>query len=465
MRTKVKNRPIRSAARSASLRSRTVRRPSTLQVLASIATLAAVTVSLAVPAGAATPTVTADRAPVSVLSTTGGAIRDHEVGADGRLYVLAGQAVAVYAAGASGSAEPTATHPVPLVDGQVPRALTVDGDGFVTVLSTDPAYLASTFHVLSPAGETVATRTGAQLGLTQPISLAAVGDPAVDHDYVAVVDNDSNGVAVLDLVGGRDSPVRSLPGGSTTRLVQPQLVAADASGRLVVAGYTVDAADHFSTWVAVFGPTADGETAPQRYLTGSRTRLGGLPSDVDTDGAGGVYVSAVDYAGGAASGARVVRLAASATGNAAPLAVLTGSRSGLGTFPSAEVGPRGVLSTVAYSSDGTGSTRVARHRALGPYAVPGKPSGVRVSGSTTSGQRSVSWRSAAVTSPDTPVTAYVVTVRCGTTTRLNKAYGASTRSTVVRLGTTRRGTCSVRVVARNVVGSGPAGTTSFTVRR
>ncbi|GAA5150690.1 hypothetical protein GCM10023340_28280 [Nocardioides marinquilinus] len=416
------------------------------------------------PASAADPVVVANRAPVGSLAT-GAPVDDLDVDAAGRLYVLDGDRVKVYASSARGSATPLRTVDLSrdLPVGQTGLLLAAADDGVVTVLggeSFDAIYDGvqdETVVVVRTDGATTSFTTE-QLGLEQPNAMAAVGDE------VAVVDNNTNGIDVFDLRGGLTTPVRSLPGGGRTGLVQPTVVDADELGRLVVGGYQVDG-DGPRPWVAVFAPGADGDVAPRRYLTGPRTRLIDYPTGVATDRAGNVWVGS--YGEG---GTNVARFAPGTTGDVAPAAVLAGPRTGLGAFAATvDVLPDGRLATVAYEPSSetappAPASRVLVHRPLGPYAVPARPGRVTVGGQRSAATRTIRW-TAAGTNPDTPVRGQRVVVRCGGVERLRKDVGPGARSLTWRAGSVRRATCSAAVVARNVYGQGAARSVTFRVER
>ncbi|MDQ6825942.1 MAG: hypothetical protein M3Z14_01915, partial [Candidatus Eremiobacteraeota bacterium] len=69
--------------------------------------------------------------------------------------------------------------------------------------------------------------------------------------------------------------------------------------------------------VSVFSPSATGNTAPTRVISGPLTTLNN-PSDVKLDAAGNVYVTNTGTG-------KILIFAATASGNVAPSAVLNGA--------------------------------------------------------------------------------------------------------------------------------------------
>ncbi len=419
-----------------------------------------VVLAVGVPATAAAPTAV-DRAPYAALTgpATGiTTIRDIATGRDGRTYGLQDASVRVFAAGAAGNAAPQRT--ITFTPG-APRtgfALTADADGFVTVLAVDPDdYTNALVLVFAPGASGAATpvvsRTNGELDIQQPIDVTDVGD------QVAFIDNNRNDVRTYDLRGGATTPTRVIAAGSetSTRIFSPSALNSDRFGRLVLAG---------PDWVSVFAAGASGDVAPQRYLQGARTRLATQPAGVALDDRGNLFAGTVAYSGSGPVSTRVLRFAPGATGDVAPATTLAGSRTGLDPVSLFDVAPSGTILT--YRLDPVtfaGGNRINLHRPIGPYAVPGKPGGLKVTGKSAAARRTVSWRPAAVTSPDTPVRSYTVTVTCGGKKRLSRTTAAGTRSVRVTLRSFRKGRCTATVRARNAVGASPAASTRFAVRR
>ncbi|MDO9456648.1 hypothetical protein, partial [Nocardioides sp.] len=416
----------------------------------------------------AQPTVSVNRAPVALAGAkTGlGSARDVETDAAGRIYVLTPTAVRVFAASARGNAAPVRSVPVSPPNAEATSRVAVDGDGWVYVLSVrneEPA--SSSVTVFRPGASTPdGTYSQDDLGVEWPIDLTGVGA------QVAIADYGASDVKVFALHSGDTTQVRALAPGTAgpTRIDLPVAIDSDRAGRLVLSG---------SSWVAVFGPGADSTevptTAPQRFVQGSRTGLGAdgrVTTGVGLDARGRVLVVsaeqyAVDDVTFATRNPRVLVFAASATGNAAPQAVLRGARSGLGTSSGLEVAPSGALVTNRYDPDaGAWAAGVSVHRPLGPYAAPGKPRTVRVAGAAGAARRTITWKPAR-TDPDTPVLGYTVKVVCGGATKATRKLPRSARSATVALGSFRRGRCTARVDARNALGTGGPGTISFAVRR
>jgi hypothetical protein len=120
---------------------------------------------------------------------------------------------------------------------------------------------------------------------------------------------------------GNAAPIRTISG-SNTQLTYPNGPELDASGELYVA-------DRIGA-VEVYANGANGNVAPIRRIAGGNTRLD-IPFDVAVDGAGELYVANSRFCPrGHCSGADLVTVyAAGANGNATPIRTISGSNTGL----------------------------------------------------------------------------------------------------------------------------------------
>lgn len=422
-------------------------------------------------ATAAAPTKAVDRPPTSAVSGAQvGAIHDLAY-AGGRLYTLDADTVRVFAPGAAGDAVPQRTVPVDPDPGQEGRALAVGADGTIFVLASSDDGLASTVYRFETNGAGSASFDNASVDLVSPIDIAE------RPGGIALLDNDSNAVFFFGFAqNGQPTPAGGIDAGSNTQtqIFGPSAIDTAPDGRLVVSG---------QDWVSVFAATANGDVAPQQRLQGPSTRIG-ITLGAGLDARGNLYVGSAD-SWAAHTRPRVLRFPAGATGDVAPLAVLGGAQAAL-SLPFVEVAPTGdVLVADADLEAGHLSGPVRTYRAFGgPYAVPGSPAALRVSGKAKAAKRTLAWGAATV-DVDVPVTGQSVTVTCKVAPKakpkgegkgakkpkartkvvLRQELAAATRSVTVRLGKVRKARCSVALTARNEVGTSAAATSRFTVRR
>lgn len=416
------------------------------------------------PTIAASAVKVVDRPPTSTVTgaaTHTDALRDLAY-AGGRLYTLDDDTVRVFAPGASGNAVPQRTIDVDVPDGQHGWAIAVGTDGTTWVLTSDDDLTSSTVlrYEAGASGAAVPTTVdNTELGLVSPLDIAE------RPTGFALLDNDSNSIRFLQLPAGGDAvEVGGIEAGSgtQTQIFGPSSIETAPDGRLVVTG---------QDWVSVFAAGAEGDVAPLQYVQGAATRIG-ITLGAGLDSRGNLYVGSADsWSVGAHP--RVLRFAPGATGDVAPATVLTGTRTGL-TLPYVETLPAGGVVLANFDpSAGYLEGPVATYRPLGPYAAPARPTGLKVTGKKQ--KRRVTWQPAAVDA-DVPVTGYTVRATCvwkSTKGKKNKKsrivrvlnLRASVRTAVVKVPKARRVSCTVAVVARNEVGSSPAASTRFVVRR
>lgn len=124
---------------------------------------------------------------------------------------------------------------------------------------------------------------------------------------------------------GNVAPTINL-GGALTGLQVPNMIAADASGKIYEA-------DDSGTSIAIFAAGATGNVAPSATISGGNTGLSQI-SGLALDGAGNVYVA--DYATNS-----IYEFAAGQTGNAAPIRTIAGSSTQINQPRSVFVEPNG----------------------------------------------------------------------------------------------------------------------------
>lgn len=122
---------------------------------------------------------------------------------------------------------------------------------------------------------------------------------------------------------GNAAPVTMI-GGSNTGLSFPWGIARDTAGRLYVANLGTSASS--SETLTVYAPNATGNAAPIATIAGSNTGLHSVQG-IAVSAAGQLYV--VNIGNGGSSGDSITVYAANATGNAAPIYTIAGSNTGL----------------------------------------------------------------------------------------------------------------------------------------
>ena len=158
--------------------------------------------------------------------------------------------------------------------------------------------------------------------LTVPFAVSAIFiDGANDRLYVA--DQSGNAIAVYDHASTLNGPItanRAVQGATNTRLSNPGGVQVDGAGRLVVSN-----ASPASITIYANAATADGDIAPVAEISGSNTGLS-VPDQIfiDTTGTGTLY----NADPGAARVAAWANLN-TANGNIAPTRAISGASTGM----------------------------------------------------------------------------------------------------------------------------------------
>ncbi|MBV8464260.1 MAG: hypothetical protein JO368_13265 [Acidimicrobiales bacterium] len=277
----------------------------------------------------------------SAPAPSGLAARPAARGSGELLYVAsAGGPVDVYRGGSSGRVAPVSSIPDPKVSGTVwdPWGLAFDpaGDLFVQSFISD----ATTF--VFPWGSTSPSRI---FRVSGPDSRSIAVDPAGD-EYVAT--GESAAVVYMAAPGASGTasdgysvpPVRTITTAETGFEPWPSTLAADRSGDLVVA-----VLNSHANAVEVFAGGAGGSGTPVRFVTGPSTGLGTC-TGFDTCDHLSLAVSPktgdLFVAVSASGGARIEQFAPDANGDAAPLRTITGSKTGLEgqVVTGLSVGPR-----------------------------------------------------------------------------------------------------------------------------
>lgn len=227
-----------------------------------------------------------------------------------------------YTAGSTGAATPTRTLPedvTTMIGALQGLAASASGEIFVSEDSGAVAGFSATANgSVAPAQYIVgADEQGGGLS-----TLVSANDVTVDGSGNLYVANEgAPGLMPIVVFGptatGNVAPLRSI-GGALTTIAGITGMTADAAGNLYVASETAVFTGNSPVYtgsILVFGPGATGNVAPIRTISGASTTLGRL-GGIKLDSAGNVYVVSES---GTGTDLTVVKFAAAATGNVAPV--------------------------------------------------------------------------------------------------------------------------------------------------
>jgi hypothetical protein len=282
------------------------------------------------------------------------------------------------------------------------------------------------------------TISGSNTGLNQPTDV--VVNPRREVVVVSAFEDELR-IFPPD-TGGDIEPRRTIdlpPGSYATGL------AIDKSGYMYVTSQSHQA-------VYVYAPTASGSDAPVRTITGPLTQLA-YPTKATIDSSGNLYVS--NY-GSNVNDRSVTVFSRGANGNVAPRTRLVGIATGLGGSSGIAVDANRNVYVV------NDVPSLLKFSPLVPLAKPSAPRSVKVSGTSTASTRTVSW-TAPASNGGTPITKYRVIIKKGTTTLYTKT--TTSRSYKLLRSKLKSGTNKVYVYAINKIGSSPAATKTFTVKK
>ena len=210
--------------------------------------------------------------------------------------------VRAYALGATGAATPVRTLPG-YAAGSNTKIGAVDG---VAVSSTGQVYL------------------GLDSGAVEAFSATAAGNVAPDRYILGA----------------------SQTGGGASGLIVSNAVAADSTGQI----YVVNEGGPGLMPIAIFAPTATGNIAPARQIGGALTTLASV-TGITTDATGNLYVT-----NNASTGGSIVEFAPTASGNVAPIRTITGTATTIGTLYGIKVDSSGNIFVVSATNAGKNPT-------------------------------------------------------------------------------------------------------------
>ncbi|HUO06367.1 MAG TPA: choice-of-anchor D domain-containing protein [Candidatus Binataceae bacterium] len=205
-----------------------------------------------------------------------------------------------------------------------PTGVTVDADGAILVANSSNNSVSVYAPGADGAVEPIAAITGKSTGLMGPngvaldaignIYVANVGQGAPPRGSITVYSANANGNA---------SPIATI-NGSNTGLNNPQGVALDSVGNIYVANSIGGAAGAGS--ITIYPAGSNGNMAPSATISGSTTGMD-QPSGIALDEKGNIYVA--NTGGGESHHGSVTVYRGGSSGDAAPIANISGTATGL----------------------------------------------------------------------------------------------------------------------------------------
>ncbi|GAC1419890.1 MAG: hypothetical protein NVSMB62_13190 [Acidobacteriaceae bacterium] len=248
-------------------------------------------------------------------------------------------AILQFSATATGNVTPGNTIAAPT--GASFNAIATDGTGNLYVSTSSPKSEDVREYA---AGSTTASRilpgtTTTRIGAVDSIAVSATGEIFVAED--------SGGVAAFGAASTGDvAPARyilgsSQTGGGLSTIVVANSIAADSSNNLYISNIGAPGL----TPIIVFGSTATGNVAPVRAIGGPLTTLGAV-GGLATDASSNLYVSSNTIVGKTVSG-KILVFGPSATGNIAPIRQISGDATQLGPVFGIAVDPAGNIYVIS----------------------------------------------------------------------------------------------------------------------
>lgn len=251
-----------------------------------------------------------------------------------------GQAIRVYAAGATGNSAAVRVLNPPLL-GQPRRvAISTEHDELITTVSgcciaayprTASGNGAAPLRMVQWGG---LTGSLTRLDYPQGVALRKSSDEIIVVDAEQNPDTSYTGVVLFfdRMASGNVAPTRVLKGTQTLLGAGAYGVAYDAAHDEII----VLSADSTTTRISTFAGTASGDTAPVRSIAGNLTLLEAAAGMVYASDSATIYVSQGGYNGHLP---RVLAFARMANGNVAPMRVIEGAATTLAQPGGLEVAP------------------------------------------------------------------------------------------------------------------------------
>jgi DNA-binding beta-propeller fold protein YncE len=245
------------------------------------------------------------------------------VDSSGKIYVANYfDSVVVYSAGSNGNVAPIATISGSNTGLDHPQGIAVDSGGKIYVTDYSAGITDSVFVYSAGSNGNVApiaSISGSNTGLHKPQGIAVDSNGKIYVADVFVVKNSASGSVFVYPAGSNGDVFPSAAiSGSNTGLFQPRGIALDPSGNI----YAVDTRS-----VVVYPAGSNGNAAPSAVIsTVMTTGLLG-PAGIAVDSSGKIYVTDDGSFAAYANGVSVYP--AGSNGNAAPIATISGSNTGL----------------------------------------------------------------------------------------------------------------------------------------
>jgi len=327
--------------------------------------------------------------------------------------------------------------------------------GSAVGLSFDSSKRVWMTDVMGPAGPTVNSYAASFApGLPELAPrLSISGNYTGLHNPADVLLTKSGEIVVPDLsedkvvifpagTGGNIKPARTIEVGISS----PFGAALDSAGRIYVANSANDS-------ITVYPANATSATTPSQVIMGPDTKLSG-PRKIAVDTSNNIYVTNFDASS-------VTVFAAGATGNVAPVKRLVGANTLLDQPVGIALDAERRVYVVNGINSGVGKILV-QFPTLRPFLKPSSVRSIKVSGSSKSKTRTLSW-SVPANDGGTPITKYRVLVKKGSSVLYNKYV--TSRSYKVSRSKLKSGLNRVYVYAYNKVGVAPYATKTFTVKK
>jgi hypothetical protein len=191
---------------------------------------------------------------------------------------------------------------------------------------------------VAPIATITGTKTKDDTGLNEPVGLAldSAGDIYVLNSNGGP-DNSGSITVYPDTANGNVAPKATIANGTKdkrTKFESPAGMAQDSAGNIYVTN--ADSANEGSDSITIYAAGKFGDVAPMKIISGSHTGLN-MPHGIGIDSEGKIYVSNDGSDNKAAD--TVTVYAAGSSGDAKPIAIVSGSLTGLRKPGGLAVGP------------------------------------------------------------------------------------------------------------------------------